>query len=103
MCFKTRCGSTGILHFKCRKKVTSIQKCRIKVTRKVHISEKSRKNVGSILYFLKKEKKKDMVRKNIDNSYLPCLFFKNRTTSRFEAHLVYKHTQKPNFLISNAR
>ena len=27
----------------------------------------------------------------------------NRTTSRFEAHLVYKHTQKPNFLISNAR
>ena len=22
---------------------------------------------------------------------------------RIEAHLVYKHTQKPNFLISNAR
>ena len=27
----------------------------------------------------------------------------NRATSRFEAHLVYKHTQKPDFLISNAR
>ena len=27
----------------------------------------------------------------------------NRTTSRFEAHLMYKHTQKPDFLISNAR
>ena len=27
----------------------------------------------------------------------------NRTTSRFEAHLVFKHTQKPDFLSSNAR
>ena len=27
----------------------------------------------------------------------------NRSTSRFEARLVYMHTQKPNFLISNAR
>ena len=27
----------------------------------------------------------------------------NRITSRFEARLVYKHTQKPNFLISNTR
>jgi hypothetical protein len=27
----------------------------------------------------------------------------NRTTSRFEAHFVLKHTQKPDFLISNAR
>ena len=27
----------------------------------------------------------------------------NRNTSRFEAHLVYKHIQKPDFLISNAR
>ena len=27
----------------------------------------------------------------------------NRTTSRFEAHLVYNHTQKPDFLISNTR
>ena len=27
----------------------------------------------------------------------------NKTTSRFEARLVFKHTQKPNFLISNAR
>ena len=26
----------------------------------------------------------------------------NRTTSRFEAHLIFKHTQKPDFLISNA-
>ena len=36
---------------------------------------------------------------------VPYFFAKqyNRTTSRFEAHLVYKHTQKPNFLISNAR
>ena len=29
--------------------------------------------------------------------------FQNRTPSRFEPHLVYKHTQKPKFLISNAR
>ena len=27
----------------------------------------------------------------------------NRTPSRLEAHLIYKHTQKPDFLISNAR
>ena len=27
----------------------------------------------------------------------------NRTTFRFEAHLILKHTQKPDFLISNAR
>ena len=27
----------------------------------------------------------------------------NRTTSHFEAHLIYKHTQKPIFLISNER
>ena len=26
----------------------------------------------------------------------------NKTTSRFEAHLVYKHTPQPDFLISNA-
>ena len=74
MCFKTRCGSIGISHFvlKCyRKKFKCIHKCRIKVTRKVHISEK--------------------------------MLNANRTTSRFEAHLVFKHTQKPDFLISNAR
>ena len=29
--------------------------------------------------------------------------YKNRSPSRLEAHLVYKHTQKPDFLISNAR
>ena len=27
----------------------------------------------------------------------------NRTTSRFKARLVFKHTPKPDFLISNAR
>ena len=36
--------------------------------------------------------------------YFKILFFlyKNRSPSRLEAHLVYKHTQKPDFLISNA-
>ena len=29
--------------------------------------------------------------------------FFNRTPSRLEARLVYKHTQKPDLLISNAR
>ena len=29
--------------------------------------------------------------------------FLNRTTSRLETRLVYKHTQKPNLLINNAR
>jgi len=30
-------------------------------------------------------------------------YFFNRTPSRFEERLVYKHTQKPDLLISNAR
>ena len=33
---------------------------------------------------------------------LSNLSFFNRTASRLEAHLVYKHTKKPNLLISNA-
>ena len=51
MCFKTRCGSIGISHF-------ALHKCKIKVTRKVHISEKRGKNVGSLSYFQKKRRKK---------------------------------------------
>ena len=82
MCFKTRCGSIGISHF-------VLHKCKIKVIRKIHISKKRGKNVGS---FCKKwEKSKD------------AFIIYNRATSRFEAHLVYKHTQNPDFLISNAR
>jgi hypothetical protein len=34
---------------------------------------------------------------------LPNLIFLNRTPSQFEARRVYKHTQKPDLLISNAR
>ena len=45
---------------------------------------------------------KSMVNKNIIILFPLLLWNANRTTSRFEAHLVYKHTQKPNFLISNA-
>ena len=38
----------------------------------------------------------------MDNWFDKSSFF-NRTPSRLEAHLVYKHTQKPDFLISNVR
>ena len=41
MCFKTRRGSIGISHF-------VLHKCKIRLTRKIHISEKSGKNVGSL-------------------------------------------------------
>ena len=39
---------------------------------------------------------------NRDNWFCQTKFF-NTTTSRLEAHLVFKHTQKPEKLISNAR
>ena len=45
--------------------------------------------------------------KNMMHKFMIIVFnqriYKNRSPSRLEAHLVYKHTQKPKKLISNAR
>ena len=69
---------------------------------------KKGKNVGSLAYFQKKGEKSKVTFIWL-HTFSPFFSEKllmqnaNRTTSRFKAHLVYKHTHKPGFLISNAR
>ena len=54
-------------------------------------------NMNFSCYFIMQNKS------NKKSSYFQKMWNDNRATSRFEAHLVFKHPQKPDFLISNAR
>jgi hypothetical protein len=66
-------------------------------------SEKRGKNVGSLSYFLKKYVDSSLDLLKTMGFAKTTFILSNRTTFRFEAHLILKHTQKPDFLISNAR
>ena len=68
--------------------------------------QKSKKQFLKLGNFAKKELKLVRFSQKIAVDIRKCFWksnYFNTTPSRLEAHLVYKHTQKPDFLISNAR
>ena len=58
---------------------------------------------GSLFLITKKKLKLLGLAKKMYEDFFVKSIFLNRTPSRLEARLVYKHTQKPDLLISNAR